>query len=106
MFKVSFDNANRSLIHSYRGPGMEEGLRMLEKVKAEFGVPMHEIHQRAPVPEVVDVLQLPAFLAHQTDLVVALAKTGKPVNVKKPQFLSPSQMQTSCRSSRKRVTTS
>lgn len=97
VFKASFDKANRSSIHSYRGPGMEEGLRIFEKVKAEFGVPVitdvHEIYQCAPVAEVVDVLQLPAFLARQTDLVTALAKTGKPVNIKKPQFLSPSQMQ-------------
>ncbi|HEE9762616.1 TPA: 3-deoxy-8-phosphooctulonate synthase [Pseudomonas putida] len=97
VFKASFDKANRSSIHSYRGPGMEEGLRIFEKVKTEFGVPIitdvHEIYQVDPVAEVVDVLQLPAFLARQTDLVVALAKTGKPVNIKKPQFLSPSQMQ-------------
>ena len=96
VFKASFDKANRSSIHSYRGPGMEEGLRIFEAVKAEFGVPMitdvHEIEQCAPVAEVVDVLQLPAFLARQTDLVVALAKTGKPVNIKKPQFLSPTQV--------------
>ena len=97
VFKASFDKANRSSIHSYRGPGLEEGLRILEAVKAEFGVPIitdvHEIYQAQPVSEVVDVLQLPAFLARQTDLVVALAKTGKPVNIKKPQFLSPSQVQ-------------
>ena len=97
VFKASFDKANRSSIHSYRGPGLEEGLRIFEKVKAEFGVPVitdvHEIHQAAPVAEVVDVLQLPAFLARQTDLVMALARTNKPVNIKKPQFLSPSQMQ-------------
>ncbi|MDI3392374.1 3-deoxy-8-phosphooctulonate synthase [Pseudomonas sp. V98_8] len=97
VFKASFDKANRSSIHSYRGPGMEEGLRIFEAVKAEFGVPVitdvHEIYQCAPVAEVVDVLQLPAFLARQTDLVMALAKTGKPVNIKKPQFLSPSQVQ-------------
>ncbi|HYQ54431.1 MAG TPA: 3-deoxy-8-phosphooctulonate synthase, partial [Pseudomonas sp.] len=72
VFKASFDKANRSSIHSYRGPGMEEGLRIFEKVKAEFGVPIitdvHEIYQCAPVAEVVDVLQLPAFLARQTDL--------------------------------------
>ena len=78
VFKASFDKANRSSIHSYRGPGMEEGLRIFEKVKAEFGVPIitdvHEIYQAAPVAEVVDVLQLPAFLARQTDLVVALPK--------------------------------
>lgn len=96
IFKASFDKANRSSIHSYRGPGLEEGLRMFEAVKKEFGVPVltdvHEPWQAAPVAEVVDILQLPAFLARQTDLVVALAKTGRKINIKKPQFLSPSQM--------------
>ena len=96
VFKASFDKANRSSIHSYRGPGMEEGLRIFEAVKKEFGVPVitdiHEPWQAAPVAEVVDILQLPAFLARQTDLVVAMAKTGKPINIKKPQFLSPSQV--------------
>ncbi|WP_414648536.1 3-deoxy-8-phosphooctulonate synthase [Chitinimonas sp.] len=96
VFKGSYDKANRSSIHSYRGPGLEEGLRILEAVKTTFGVPVitdvHEPHQAAPVAEVVDVLQLPAFLARQTDLVVALAKTGRVINIKKPQFLSPSQM--------------
>lgn len=96
VFKASFDKANRSSIHSYRGPGLEEGLRMFEAVKKEFGVPVltdvHEPWQAAPVAEVVDVLQLPAFLARQTDLVVALARTGRHINIKKPQFLSPPQM--------------
>lgn len=96
VFKASFDKANRSSIHSYRGPGLEEGLRMFEAVKKEFGVPVltdvHEPWQAAPVAEVVDILQLPAFLARQTDLVVALARTGRKINIKKPQFLSPSQM--------------
>ncbi|HEY6774048.1 MAG TPA: 3-deoxy-8-phosphooctulonate synthase [Oxalicibacterium sp.] len=96
VFKASFDKANRSSIHSYRGPGLEEGLRIFEDVKKTFGVPVitdvHEPHQAAPVAEVVDVLQLPAFLARQTDLVTALAKTGRVINIKKPQFLSPSQM--------------
>ncbi|OZI77649.1 3-deoxy-8-phosphooctulonate synthase [Bordetella genomosp. 12] len=96
VFKASFDKANRSSIHSYRGPGLEAGLRIFEKVKAEFGVPVitdvHEPWQAPLVAEVVDVLQLPAFLARQTDLVVALAKTGKVINIKKPQFLSPSQI--------------
>lgn len=96
VFKASFDKANRSSIHSYRGPGMEEGLRIFEAVKKEFGVPVitdiHEPWQAAPVAEVVDVLQLPAFLARQTDLVVAMAKTGRPINIKKPQFLSPAQV--------------
>jgi 2-dehydro-3-deoxyphosphooctonate aldolase (KDO 8-P synthase) len=96
IFKASFDKANRSSIHSYRGPGLEEGLRIFESVKGEFGVPVltdvHEPWQSSVVAEVVDVLQLPAFLARQTDLVVALAKTGKSINIKKPQFLSPSQV--------------
>ncbi len=96
VFKASFDKANRSSIYSYRGPGLEEGLRIFEAVKAEFGVrvltDVHEPWQAAPVAEVVDVLQLPAFLARQTDLVVAMAKTGKLINIKKPQFLSPSQV--------------
>lgn len=96
VFKASFDKANRSSIHSYRGPGLEEGLRIFEEVKATFGVPtitdVHETWQAQPVAEVVDVLQLPAFLARQTDLVVALAKTGKAVNIKKPQFMSPHQI--------------
>ncbi|SOZ31655.1 3-deoxy-D-manno-octulosonate 8-phosphate synthase [Cupriavidus taiwanensis] len=96
VFKASFDKANRSSIHSYRGPGLEEGMKIFEAVKAAFGVPVitdvHEPWQAQPVAEVVDVLQLPAFLARQTDLVVALAKTGKPVNIKKPQFLSPTQV--------------
>lgn len=96
VFKASFDKANRSSIHSYRGPGLEEGLRIFEEVKKTFGVPVitdvHEPHQAQPVAEVVDVLQLPAFLARQTDLVVALAKTGRVINIKKPQFLSPSQI--------------
>jgi len=97
VFKASFDKANRSSIHSYRGPGLEEGLKIFEAIKAEFGVPLitdvHETWQAAQVAEVVDVLQLPAFLARQTDLVVALAKTGRVINIKKPQFLSPSQVQ-------------
>lgn len=96
VFKASFDKANRSSVDSYRGVGLDEGVRIFAAVKAEFGVPVitdvHEPAQAAPVAEVADVLQLPAFLARQTDLVVALAKTGRPINVKKPQFLSPSQM--------------
>lgn len=95
IFKASFDKANRSSIHSFRGPGLQEGLKVFEEIKKTFNVPVitdvHEIDQVAPAAEVIDVLQLPAFLARQTDLVVALAKTGKPINVKKPQFLSPSQ---------------
>lgn len=96
VFKASFDKANRSSIHSYRGPGLEEGMKIFEAVKKEFGVPVitdvHEPWQAAPVAEVADILQLPAFLARQTDLVVALAKTQRVVNIKKPQFLSPTQM--------------
>lgn len=96
VFKASFDKANRSSIHSYRGPGLDEGLKIFEAVKAQFGVPVitdvHEPWQAKPVAEVVDVLQLPAFLARQTDLVVALAQTGRVINIKKPQFLSPTQM--------------
>jgi 2-dehydro-3-deoxyphosphooctonate aldolase (KDO 8-P synthase) len=96
VFKASFDKANRSSIHSFRGPGMEEGLRILAAVKSEFGVPVitdiHAPEQAAPVAEVADILQLPAFLARQTDLVQAMAETGRVVNIKKPQFVSPSQM--------------
>jgi 2-dehydro-3-deoxyphosphooctonate aldolase (KDO 8-P synthase) len=96
VFKASFDKANRSSIHSYRGPGMEEGLKIFQEIKNTFGVPVitdvHEIHQCAPVAEVCDVIQLPAFLARQTDLVIAMAKTGAVINIKKPQFLSPGQM--------------
>ena len=97
VFKGSFDKANRSSIHSYRGPGLEEGLKILQAVKDAFGVPVitdvHEPWQAAAVAEVADVLQLPAFLARQTDLVVALAKTGRVINIKKPQFMSPPQIQ-------------
>lgn len=96
VFKASFDKANRSSIHSYRGPGLEEGLRIFEDVKKTFGVPLitdvHEPYQAKIAAEVIDVLQLPAFLARQTDLVVALAQTGRVINIKKPQFLSPPQM--------------
>ena len=96
VFKASFDKANRSSIHSYRGPGMEEGLKIFQELKETFGVniitDVHEIYQCQPVAEVVDVIQLPAFLAHQTDLVEAMARTGAVINVKKPQFLSPGQM--------------
>ena len=96
VFKASFDKANRSSVNSYRGPGMDEGLRIFERIKKEFNVPIitdvHEPHQASPVAEVVDVIQLPAFLARQTDLVVAMAKTGAVINVKKPQFLAPHEM--------------
>ena len=96
VFKASFDKANRSSIHSYRGPGMEEGLKIFEEIKKTFNVPVitdvHEEAQCQPVAEVCDVIQLPAFLARQTDLVAAMAATGAVINIKKPQFLSPSQM--------------
>jgi 2-dehydro-3-deoxyphosphooctonate aldolase (KDO 8-P synthase) len=96
VFKASFDKANRSSVDSYRGVGLDAGLEILDAVKRECGVPVmtdvHEPGQAAPVAEVADVLQLPAFLARQTDLVVAMGKTGRPVNVKKPQFSSPTQM--------------
>jgi 2-dehydro-3-deoxyphosphooctonate aldolase (KDO 8-P synthase) len=96
VFKGSFDKANRSSIHSYRGPGLDEGLRILAEVKARFGVPVvtdvHAPEQAAAAADVCDIIQLPAFLARQTDLVAAMAATGAVINVKKPQFLSPSQM--------------
>ena len=96
VFKASWDKANRSSVHSYRGPGLEEGLKIFQELKDTFGVSLitdvHETWQAKPVAEVVDVLQLPAFLARQTDLVEALARTGNVVNVKKPQFLSPGQV--------------
>jgi 2-dehydro-3-deoxyphosphooctonate aldolase (KDO 8-P synthase) len=96
VFKASFDKANRSSVHSYRGPGMEEGLAIFAEIKKQFDLPIitdvHEPDQAQPVSEVVDVIQLPAFLARQTDLVVAMAKTGAIVNVKKPQFLAPPEM--------------
>ena len=96
VFKASFDKANRSSIHSYRGPGMEEGLKIFEEIKATFGVPVitdiHTEAQCAPVAEVCDILQVPAFLARQTDLIAAVAATGAVINVKKPQFISPPQM--------------
>lgn len=96
VFKASFDKANRSSINSYRGPGMEEGLKIFEEIKNQFDLPLitdvHEPFQAAPVAEVVDIIQLPAFLARQTDLVVAMAKTNAVINVKKPQFLAPHEM--------------
>jgi 2-dehydro-3-deoxyphosphooctonate aldolase (KDO 8-P synthase) len=96
VFKASFDKANRSSVHSYRGPGIDEGLKIFAEIKRTFNVPLitdvHESWQAAPVAEVVDVIQLPAFLARQTDLVVAMAKTGAVINVKKPQFLAPHEM--------------
>ncbi len=96
VFKASFDKANRSSVSSYRGPGLEEGLRIFEEIKSTFNVPIitdvHEIHQAQPVADVVDIIQLPAFLARQTDLVVAMAKTNAIINVKKPQFLAAHEM--------------
>ena len=92
IFKSSFDKANRTSIHSFRGPGLEKGLQMLADVKSKYGLRLltdiHESWQAEPVGEVVDVIQIPAFLCRQTDLVVAAAKTGKVVNIKKAQFLS------------------
>lgn len=96
VFKASFDKANRSSMHSFRGPGLERGLELLAEVKAALGAPIitdvHEPWQAAQVAEVADIVQLPAFLARQTDLVVALARTGRAINVKKPQFLAPHEM--------------
>ena len=96
VFKSSFDKANRSSINSYRGVGMEKGLEMLSKIKSEFEVPIvtdiHLPEQAAPVAEVADILQIPAFLCRQSDLLVAAAKTGKIINIKKGQFLAPQQM--------------
>ena len=96
VFKASFDKANRSSLSSYRGPGMEEGLKIFEEIKQTFNCPVitdvHEPYQAAPVAEVADIIQLPAFLARQTDLVVAMAKTGAIINIKKPQFLAPHEM--------------
>ena len=97
IFKSSFDKANRTSIHSYRGPGLEKGLQMLADIKSRYGLQLltdiHESYQAAPVGEVVDVIQIPAFLCRQTDLLVAAAKTGKVVNIKKAQFLSGMDMQ-------------
>ena len=96
VFKASFDKANRSSIHSYRGPGVDEGLKIFQEIKDTFNIPLitdvHEIDQAAPVAEVCDIIQLPAFLARQTDLVKAMAATNAAINIKKPQFLSPGQM--------------
>ena len=96
VFKASFDKANRTSLRSFRGPGLEGGLALLEKVRKELGCPVltdiHEAWQAAPVAEVADVLQIPAFLCRQTDLLVAAARTGRPLNVKKAQFLAPEDM--------------
>jgi len=96
IFKASFDKANRSSVASFRGPGLKKGCEILAEIKQTFDVPVisdiHEPHQAKPAAEVIDVLQLPAFLCRQTDLVVALAETGRPVNVKKAQFLAAHEM--------------
>ncbi|MEX2320365.1 MAG: 3-deoxy-8-phosphooctulonate synthase [Saccharospirillum sp.] len=96
IFKASFDKANRSSIAGYRGPGLDEGLKILQEIKQTFNVPVitdvHEPHQCQPAAEVADVIQLPAFLSRQTDLVVAMAKTGAVINIKKAQFLAPHEM--------------
>lgn len=96
VFKASFDKANRSSVNSYRGPGLDEGLKIFQEIKQTFGVPVitdvHEPHQAKPVAEVADIIQLPAFLSRQTDLVVAMAKTGAVINIKKAQFLAPQEM--------------
>ena len=96
IFKASFDKANRTSIHSFRGPGLERGLQMLADVKANYGLriltDIHESYQAKPVGEVCDVIQIPAFLCRQTDLLIAAAKTGRTVNIKKAQFLSGSDM--------------
>ena len=97
IFKASFDKANRTSVHSFRGPGLEKGLAMLQDVKEKYGLKLltdiHESFQAAPAGEVVDVLQIPAFLCRQTDLLVAAARTGRVVNIKKAQFLSGIDMQ-------------
>lgn len=96
VFKASFDKANRSSIHSFRGPGLDKGLQILADIKSRFGVPIitdaHEPAQAEPVAQVCDIIQLPAFLSRQTDLVVAMAKTGAVINIKKAQFLAPQEM--------------
>ncbi|HYC94682.1 MAG TPA: 3-deoxy-8-phosphooctulonate synthase [Sphingomicrobium sp.] len=96
VFKASFDKANRSSIHSFRGPGLEAGMAMLHAAKERLGIPIltdvHEPWQAEPAAEVADIIQLPAFLARQTDLVLAMAKTGAAINVKKPQYLAPAEM--------------
>ncbi|SEQ98926.1 2-dehydro-3-deoxyphosphooctonate aldolase (KDO 8-P synthase) [Amphritea atlantica] len=96
VFKASFDKANRSSLTSFRGPGLDEGLKILQEIKETFQVPLitdvHEPYQAAPVAEVCDIIQLPAFLSRQTDLVQAMAKTGAVINIKKAQFLAPQEM--------------
>jgi len=96
IFKASFDKANRTSVHAWRGPGLEKGLEQLAEIKAKVNVPIltdiHESYQAAPVGEVADVIQIPAFLCRQTDLLVSAAKTGRIINIKKAQFLAPEDM--------------
>ncbi|PCM46250.1 3-deoxy-8-phosphooctulonate synthase [Marinobacter sp. ANT_B65] len=96
VFKASFDKANRSSVNSFRGPGLDKGLQILADIKSKYGVPIisdvHEAAQAAPAAEVCDIIQLPAFLSRQTDLVVAMAETGAAINIKKAQFLAPQEM--------------
>ncbi len=104
IFKASYDKANRTALNSFRGPGLQEGLRILEEVKRRFELPvMSDVHQPqecAAAAEVLDLLQIPAFLCRQTDLVVAAAKTGKPLNIKKAQFMAPEDMGNVCNKAR------
>lgn len=97
VFKASFDKANRSSVHSFRGPGLEKGLAILETIKSRYNVPVitdvHEAWQAEPVSQVADIIQLPAFLSRQTDLILAMAKTKAAINIKKAQFLAPQEMQ-------------
>lgn len=96
VFKASFDKANRSSVNSFRGPGLDKGLQILADIKSKYGVPIisdvHEASQAAPAAQVCDIIQLPAFLSRQTDLVVAMAETGAVINIKKAQFLAPQEM--------------
>ncbi len=97
VYKSSYDKANRSSVHAYRGPGLKEGLRILRRVKDELGLPVlsdvHDVSEVGPAADVLDILQVPAFLCRQTDLILACARSGRPVNVKKGQFLAPRDMQ-------------
>lgn len=96
IFKISFDKANRTSIDSFRGPGLEKGIKIFKKIKEKFGIPIltdvHLLEEIKPASEIVDIIQIPAFLSRQTDMIVAAAKTGKPLNIKKGQFLSPEQV--------------
>ena len=100
IFKASYDKANRTSVNSFRGPGLEEGLKILEEVRGKLGMPvLSDVHlpdECAPAAEVLDVLQIPAFLCRQTDLITAAAKTGKPLNIKKAQFMAPEDMANAC----------